>query len=67
MIKVVLFLSILTIFCFSNEEAQAYINPGSGSYILQVVVGAFLSVVYFIKKQINNLKAIFKKKNLNDE
>lgn len=67
MIKVVLGLSILAIFCLSNEEAQAYINPGSGSYILQVVAGIFLSIIYFIKKQINNLKTIFKKKNLNDE
>lgn len=42
-------LLILNIF-FIDQEAYAYINPGSGSYILQIVIGWFLSVGYFFKK-----------------
>lgn len=44
-------LFILNIFLI-NQEAYAYINPGSGSYILQTVIGWFLSVGYFFKKLI---------------
>ncbi len=44
-------LLILYVFLI-NQEAYAYINPGSGSYIVQTVIGWFLSVGYFFKKLI---------------
>lgn len=53
-------LLILNIFLI-NQEAYAYINPGSGSYILQTVIGWFLSVGYFFKK------LIFPKKKKNKD
>ena len=33
-----------------NQEAHAYLNPGSGSYIFQVIIGGFLSIIYFFKR-----------------
>lgn len=58
---------ILTIF-FSNQEAQAYINPGSGSYIFQTVVGGILSIFYFFKKIILSLlNKIFQKGSRDNE
>ena len=44
-------LLILYVFLI-NQEAYAYINPGSGSYIVQTVIGWILSVGYFFKKLI---------------
>ena len=35
---------------FDNHEAMAYINPGSGSYIFQTVIGGVLGAVCFVKK-----------------
>lgn len=44
------FLALLVILFFNNQDAQAYINPGSGSYIFQTIIGGILSIFYFIKK-----------------
>ncbi len=47
------FVLLLILYVFLiNQEAYAYINPGSGSYIVQTVIGWFLSVGYFFKKLI---------------
>ncbi len=54
------FLALLVILFFNNQDAQAYINPGSGSYIFQTIIGGVLSIFYFIKKIFTS---IFKKKN----
>lgn len=56
-------LSILVLLAslfFNNQEAQAYINPGSGSYIFQTIIGGFLSIFYFVKKI---FKSLFIKKD----
>ncbi len=56
-------LSLLVLFVilfFNNQDAYAYINPGSGSYIFQTIIGGILSIFYFIKKIFTS---IFKKKN----
>lgn len=59
-------LGILVLFCLllDNQEAQAYINPGSGSYIFQTVIGGVLGIFYFIKKIVLRLLG---KANNNDE
>ena len=54
------FLALLVILFFNNQDAQAYINPGSGSYIFQTIIGGVLSIFYFIKKIFTS---IFKKIN----
>lgn len=36
------------IFCFTNS-AFAYLDPGSGSYILQMLIAGFLGGLYAIK------------------
>ena len=50
---------------FNNQEVQAYINPGSGSYIFQTVVGGVLGVFYFFKKLV--LRLLGKKENTDEE
>ena len=39
--------------------AHAYIDPGSGSYILQIVVAGLLAVSFTIKTFWSNLKGFF--------
>ena len=45
-----------------------YIDPGSGSYLVQVIVGAALGVVFFFRNIRNYIRALFTrpKKNNND-
>lgn len=57
---------IVLIFCI-NQEAQAYINPGSGSYLFQTIIGGLLSIVYFFKKIFLSIISIFSKKKDTDK
>lgn len=36
-----------------------YIDPGSGSYLVQVIVAAVLGVVFFFRNIKNHIKAFF--------
>ena len=62
--KYILLIAITIIF-FNNQEAFAYINPGSGSYILQTVIGGILGIFYFFKKMF--LKLFRKKETIDNE
>ena len=63
-IELCLLVLAVTLF-FNNQEVQAYINPGSGSYIFQTVVGGVLGVFYFFKKLV--LRLLGKKENTDEE
>lgn len=44
-----------------------YIDPGSGSMLLQMIIGACLGVVFFFKTIVYRIKSIFhKEKNDTD-
>ncbi len=58
----VLVLTFIFIIFVNNEEAKAYINPGSGSYIFQAVAGGILSILYFFKKIFLSILNIFNPK-----
>ena len=62
MYKFILF--FLFIFLIHNT-AYAYIDPGTGSIIIQAIVGAFAAGGIFLKKYWYKLKNFFKKKNKN--
>ena len=34
------------------DPALAYIDPGSGSFLIQVIIGSLLAVPYFLRTQI---------------
>jgi hypothetical protein len=63
-VELCLLVLAVTLF-FNNQEVQAYINPGSGSYIFQTVVGGVLGVFYFFKKLV--LRLLGKKENTDEE
>lgn len=50
-----LLLVCAVILLFDNQEAFAYINPGSGNYIVQAVIGGVLGIFYFFKKLVLRL------------
>lgn len=56
---VVLFLDFILI-----KNCYAYIDPGTGSYILQVIAGVFLGGLFFIKITWTKIARFFKK-NIN--
>lgn len=64
-IKVIL---LLTIFVLSvPTEAKAYLDPGTGSYVFQIVVAGLLGGVYAIKASWGKITGIFKKNDKHKE
>jgi hypothetical protein len=51
-----LFFLILILF---SRESEAYIDPGSGSYVLQLIVASFFAIVFTLKVFWRNIKAFF--------
>jgi len=49
------------IFLFFTQNAFAYIDPGSGSLIIQVILGFCLGALYVLKIYWTRLKAVIKK------
>jgi hypothetical protein len=65
--KIYTIFSIITIYFFLSTSAYAYIDPGSGSIILQAIIAAFVGAsttiaIYWQKIKLFFSK-IFKKKN----
>ncbi len=60
-----IFLS-LSILIF-NTKAHAYLDPGSGSIILQAIIGAIAAGGVTIKIYWHKLKVLFKKKKKNKD
>ena len=60
------FYCILIFFAFNNS-AFAYIDGGTGAYLLQMILVFFASCILFIKKPIlfikEKIKKLFKKKS----
>ena len=50
---------ICILFLFVTSEAHAYIDPGTGSYIFQLVIAALLGALFALKVFWNNVKAFF--------
>ena len=55
-VSILLFLSI-------GQEAQAYIDPGSGSIIMTAILGFIAAIGYTSRKYFYKLKNLFKKKD----
>ena len=47
-------------FCFfSYQDVNAYLDPGTGSYVLQMVIAGLLGAFFFIKLSWKKLKNFF--------
>ncbi len=49
------------IFVGLAHPAQAYLDPGSGSFLFQIIVGAVLSATFAIKLYFRKIKSWFKR------
>lgn len=60
----------ITLFFFSTmltTDAHSYIDPGTGSIILQAIIGGIAALGFTIKLYWYKIKSFFKKKNKNKE
>jgi hypothetical protein len=66
----VVILIIILILC-SVSKAHAYIDPGTGSYIIQVMIGGLLGAAFALKVYWKKVKAyfsnLFSKRTKNDK
>jgi hypothetical protein len=46
---------------FFFRDSEAYIDPGSGSYVLQLIVASFFAIVFALKMFWRNIRAFFSK------
>ncbi len=51
----------------SSREASAYLDPGSGSYMIQILIGLFLGGFFTLKLYWRKLKGFFSKDKEGDE
>jgi hypothetical protein len=51
---------IFLFFIFARP-AQAYVDPGTGSYIFQLLAAGLLSSLFFIKTFVRSVKSFFRK------
>ena len=58
-----LFLAILGIWLLAEAPAHAYLDPGSGSMLLQVLLGGFAAVGVIAKLYWNRVKLLFRDKD----
>jgi hypothetical protein len=48
-LKLKIFVFFVFLALINSEDAQAYINPGTGSYFFQVLISFFMGIVFFFK------------------
>jgi hypothetical protein len=53
-------LSGVFLFFLSARSAAAYIDPGTGSYLFQLLAAGLLSSLFFMKTIIRSVKKVFK-------
>ena len=47
--RVMILLSVFCLMIVSSRAANAYIDPGTGSYVLQVAVAGLLAAAFMVK------------------
>ena len=52
-------LATIAVMLAAATDAYAYIDPGTGSYILQIVLASLLGAAFAIKLYWNRLKSLF--------
>jgi hypothetical protein len=55
-----------TIYFTGAAPAQAYLDPGTGSLILQATIGAIVGALVAVRIYWSKIKVYFKRKNRND-
>lgn len=53
------FFLMLTLVLVFVQPANAYLDPGTGSYIIQIAIATFAGAVFALKMFWNNIKTFF--------
>lgn len=59
--KIILFLTLASL--FFPKKSFAYLDPGSGSYLIQIIVASLAGLGYLIKTNWEKIKGLLLKKN----
>jgi hypothetical protein len=59
-------LLIALFFTISTKPAHAYLDPGTGSFLIQIIVGGFLGGIFIIKGYWQRISAFFSKNKQDD-
>jgi hypothetical protein len=49
------------------RHAHAYLDPGNGSYLFQILIASLLGASFFLKDGIKKIKSFFQKKQAKKE
>ena len=60
-------LLLLVLVLASAQALAAYIDPGSGSYLLQILVAGLLGASFAVKRFWGNIVAVFRRSESSDE
>jgi hypothetical protein len=60
-------LVVFTLFLLIPTKTHAYLDPGSGSYLIQILVASIAGAGILIKTQWDNIKRIFGKKDSDEK
>ncbi len=62
--SIISILAILIVtFLLFPKSTYAYLDPGSGSYIVQILIASLAGIGFFVKTYWNQIKSIFSRKN----
>ncbi|MEW5912841.1 MAG: hypothetical protein AB1814_09820 [Thermodesulfobacteriota bacterium] len=64
--KCILSLLILVLGLLWARPAWAYLDPGAGSYALQIIIASLLGGAFFLRSQWRRLKSFFQRKRHQD-
>ena len=65
MLKISIFLWLFL--SLSVDNAYAYIDFGTGSYVLQIIAASAVGFIFLVKNYIQKIKQFFTIKKFNDE
>lgn len=57
----------LVLLVLSTRQVQAYVDPGTGSYVLQLIVGGSLGGLFMVKKYWHSIIELLRRKKSEDK
>ncbi|MBK5276444.1 MAG: hypothetical protein JJE30_15545 [Desulfuromonadales bacterium] len=61
-----IFSAVLLITIASAGNAMAYVDPGSGSLILQMLIAGVVGALFYFRKAFHSLCSLFRRKDKDD-
>ena len=58
---IAIFLCLVSVSLVFPQKAHAYLDPGTGSYILQLLIAALIGAIFAVKLFWNNIKIFLKR------